>query len=110
MQRRHDLLICNRQRKGRQLVKPNPAPILAADGLRRPGHMARMKGVQRDAEVGVGVLDRREEIAYFDIDRQFLVDLAAQACGQIDVAGFQLAARKFPQPTQHPVGRALRQQ
>ncbi len=69
-----------------------------------------MKRVQRDAEMRVRVLHDGNLFAHLDVDRQLLGNFAPQARAQVEVALFQLAARKLPQPAQQPFVRALRQE
>ena len=77
--------------------------IRAIDGLGRPVHMAGVKGMQRDAKMGERMIDRRQEVAHFNVHGQLFVDLTAQTDTQIFVLCFELAARKFPHPAQHAV-------
>ncbi len=104
---RDDLLVGHGEGEGVELVQADPAPIGAANRLRFTGLPASVEGVQRDAEMGVGVSDRRHRRAHLDDDGQFLGDFAAQTGSQIGVIRLQLATGEFPQPTQHSVLRAL---
>ena len=77
-----DLLIGNGKGEVFQFVQAHPTPISAVESTRVPIKVTTLKDVQADAEVRVAVLDRSQVLAHFDLDTQFLSNLAAQTVGQ----------------------------
>lgn len=68
LQRGNDLLIRHRKGKRGQVSQRDPAPVGDAVGLGFTADMTGVKGVEGNAEVGVGVAYRGELVTNFDLD------------------------------------------
>ena len=89
-----------------EFAQRDPGPV----GSRWPGVAANetaREGVQRDAEVGIGVAHGADLLSDSDLDAQFFADFAVQTVWQ-GFARLALAAGKLPQAAEHAVQRALR--
>jgi len=82
-----------------QLLGPHPAHLLTGQRLGLAAQPGAQVHHETQALVAVGVLQHDQLLAHLHLDRQLLLQLAANGFGD-RLAGLLLAAGEFPQPAQ----------
>ena len=100
----NDFDVCGGKWQFGQFRDGDPANFITGEGLRFAGKMGAVVDLKRHFKVTIGMIDRDQMLANFDLDRQLFKNLTLNA-GFRRFARFDFAAGKFPQPAEQPLRR-----